>query len=220
MTPDGREAWLFSLLRDTIWVYDTATDGFLYSFPGTTYGFGTRDAVITPDGAKAYVPLWSPGNVSVIDTASHAVIKTIYTRDYEYGESAVSPDGRYVYVSGGPIFVIDTVTDTVVSQLDLGTQMIRGLAVSPDGSRLFVGTTVEGLFVIDTGLLLSDPVNSVVAGLPMNSVWGLSVSPDGEYLYVASLTGPLSILSLADLSVQDAVNVTAYDVVSAPECLY
>ena len=78
---------------------------------------GTRPIgiVATPDGKKVYVGNSDSNSVSVIDTASNTVIKTIPGIIRPMGEMVVSPDGSRVYVGSDSnhIFEIDTSTDTL-----------------------------------------------------------------------------------------------------------
>src|SRR5205807_10265899 len=69
----------------------------------------------------AYIPNASGNNVSVIDTATNAIVATVGVGDRPYG-AAVSPDGSRVYVAsfaGLLISVVGAATDTLTTQADL-----------------------------------------------------------------------------------------------------
>jgi YVTN family beta-propeller protein len=77
--------------------------------------------------------------VSVVDTATNAVIATIPVGDSPFGV-AVSPDGSKVYVTNlgsASVSVIDAATNTVTATIPVGLQP-SGVAVTPDGSKLYV----------------------------------------------------------------------------------
>jgi YVTN family beta-propeller protein len=58
---------------------------------------GAFGAAVTPDGSKVYVTSRSRGTVTVIDTATNAVVGSpIIVGNYPFGV-AVTPDGSKVY---------------------------------------------------------------------------------------------------------------------------
>jgi YVTN family beta-propeller protein len=100
----------------------------------------------TPDGTKAYVTETGDGTVTVIDTTTRQVTKTIAVATPTTAtlrDVAVSPDGKYAYVSDGAnarIDQIDTSTDTLTAtHVAVAAPGPYGLAFSPDGSQLWAG---------------------------------------------------------------------------------
>jgi YVTN family beta-propeller protein len=88
----------------------------------------------------AYVPSENGGTVTVIDTKALKATKTI-----ALGESmrpmgtAVSPDGRELYVTTGRsrmLSIIDTATNTVIGSVEAG-QRPWGIAVASDGKTAY-----------------------------------------------------------------------------------
>lgn len=81
-----------------------------------------------------YVTNFLAGNVSVIDTATDAVLTTIEIDRVGTGV-AVSPDGAYVYVTGYEqgVTVIETATNTVVETVVV-PGVTNGIAVGPPPS--------------------------------------------------------------------------------------
>src|SRR5437660_1442940 len=95
----------------------------------------------------AYIPNASGNDVSVIDTATNAIVAAVTvgsTADQTHGV-AVPPDGARVYVttiSEQPyghfgVAVIDTATNTVVKTIPL-PPLPKAIAVAPDGKRVYV----------------------------------------------------------------------------------
>src|SRR6185312_6946622 len=80
----------------TVTVIDTSTNNTVGS-PIPVYP-NPNGLAVTPDGNKVFVTSASSNNVSVIDTATAAVVATIPVGSGPYA-AAVSPDGTKVYVS-------------------------------------------------------------------------------------------------------------------------
>ncbi|MGH3937644.1 MAG: YncE family protein [Pseudonocardiaceae bacterium] len=142
-----------------------------------------RGVVVSPDGRRAYVTNNGSGSVSVIDTASTAVVATLPVGDNP-GAVAVSPDGGRAYVtnfSSGSVSVIDTASTTVTATLTVGDGP-GAVAVSLDGRRAYVTNNgSDSLAVIDTAS------TTVVATLTVgDGPVGVAVSPDGRRVYVTN----------------------------------
>ncbi|MDT5026145.1 MAG: hypothetical protein QOE61_2571, partial [Micromonosporaceae bacterium] len=107
-------------------------------------GGGPDGVAITPDGRRVYVTnsgySTTPGNnVSVIDTASNAVIATIpnVSVTSSSGGVAIAPDGRRAYVASyHSLSVIDTASNTFTDTVPGGTPV--EIAITPDGRRAYV----------------------------------------------------------------------------------
>jgi YVTN family beta-propeller protein len=110
-------------------------------------------------GYRAYVALAGGFNVSIVDAASHRVIRTGIATDAAQGV-AVTPDGRKLYIANTgqyDVLVVDLVRNTR-RRVHVGP-FPHDVAVSPDGSRVYAtvtgGNTGSGgsdtVAVIDTG---------------------------------------------------------------------
>ncbi len=137
-------------------VVDTATNLEITTIPVGTSPAGLD---VTPDRSRLYVantnePLGGGlfGTVSVINTGTNSVVKTINLEGAE--AVAVTPDGDHVYVSRrfpSGVSLIDTATNTVTGSVTAGL-IPRGLAITPDGNRVYVANSVgNSVTVIDTG---------------------------------------------------------------------
>jgi YVTN family beta-propeller protein len=133
-------------------------------------------------GPKAYVGNFKDSTVSVVDTGAGAVVKTIAVAAGPHG-MAVSPDGRFVYVTGeasSSMSVIDTGNDTVARTVEVGATP-HGVAMLPDGRTLLVG-----VYGADRVAFVDTASGSVVATVPVAKPHTIAVRPDGKVAYVAS----------------------------------
>ncbi len=105
---------------------------------------------ISPDGSRVYVTMQSADTVTVVDTATRALVTTVPVGTNPMGV-AVSPDGRRVYTTGqNGITVIDTAAHAVLATVPVGSDPFDVVA-SPDGLRVYVANLSSGdLSVIDT----------------------------------------------------------------------
>jgi YVTN family beta-propeller protein/cysteine-rich repeat protein len=103
-------------------------------------------AVVTAAAAAqaapfAYIPNAGDNTVSVIDTATDAVVATIPIPGPQPRTAAVSPDGLRVYVGdlggvSGKIHVIDARTNSVITSVPVFSGLFQ-LAISPDGAYVY-----------------------------------------------------------------------------------
>ena len=129
ITPDGAFAYVANLASGTISVISTASNSVIDTIQLTQLTLGAqavRGIAVTPDGAFVYVTriVGMDSVVSVIDTATHAVVATIPVAG---GNGlAVAPNSAFVYVASrttNTISVIQTSTQTVTATINL-----RGLS--------------------------------------------------------------------------------------------
>lgn len=131
-----------------------------------TVGSIPFDAVLSPDGTKAYVSSTNPqGNVTVIDIPSKTVVTTIMVGSRAYGLD-ITPDGTKIYVANrdsNDVSVISVATNSVIATVAVGSTPI-GVAVSKDGSKTYVANSgSNSVSVIDT---TSNSVVSTISSLP------------------------------------------------------
>ncbi|HEV7799523.1 MAG TPA: hypothetical protein VGP15_00475, partial [Burkholderiales bacterium] len=98
-------------------------------------------AISAPAGAEpfAYVPNEGSGTISIIDTATDAVVGEIRTGGKPRG-IAINPKTQLLYVSDSPssaLKVIDTANRSVVSEVPLGKSP-EGVYISHDGALVAV----------------------------------------------------------------------------------
>jgi YVTN family beta-propeller protein len=195
VSPDNSKVYVASQTDvGTVSIIDAKTDTITAT---VTIPAGVFALAVTPNGRRLYIT--SPiDTVSVLDTASNAVIATINTGTTSTGAGslpsgvAVSPDGSKVYVAlyaTAAVAVIDTATNTIVATIPItGAQYQLTpymVAVTPDGARVYV-TILNGTFVpvIDTA------TNTVIANVTVGvDPLGVDVTPDGKRVYVANVFG-------------------------------
>ena len=155
VSPDGTRVYVALNQANAVAVIDTATSAIVTRVAVGTYPYTT---VVSADGSKVYVTNWGgkiptasdftdgmnpvvvdrrtgipvSGTVSVIDTASNSLLKTIDVGLHPTG-MALSPSGDRVYVTNAnsdTVSVIDTFTDTVVKTLSVGGGRIQDRAAA------------------------------------------------------------------------------------------
>lgn len=133
----------------------------------------------------AYVVNHGDGTVSVLDTASNAVVTTVTVGDEPLG-AAVNPAGTRAFVTNqtaptGSVSVIDTAINGVVATIPLGNRP-SGVAVKLPGDRLYVTNRDDkNVSVVDTATL------AVLATVPVgNNPLGIAIDPAGSPAYVVN----------------------------------
>ncbi|HEX3737454.1 MAG TPA: PKD domain-containing protein [Solirubrobacterales bacterium] len=147
-------------------------------------------------------------SVSVINTATNAVVGEPIEVGKTPASIAITPDGRFAYVdndSSGSVSVIEISTRQPVGEpIKVGTGPY-GIAITPDGSRAFV--TDRGgheVSVINTqtrqviGEIQTPPLGSFPAGV--------AITPDGKFAYVTE----------AGADVVEVINTATLKVVGEP----
>ena len=135
----------------------------------------------------AYVANYGVGTVSVIDTASNALVATVPVGPYP-ASPALNPAGTRLYVVGLDLVIIDTTTNEVIERLPgIGAPM----AFDPSGSRLYLlaggGGFTPGGHELGQVIVLDTATNTVIAGIPVGlSPRGLAVAAGGLRVYVSN----------------------------------
>jgi YVTN family beta-propeller protein len=134
------------------------------------------------DGPKIYVGNSRDNTVSVIDSSTNEVHKTISVPNNPEG-MVISLNDRVVYVgstSTSTVSLIDTRSDAVNFAIEVGGNS-QGLAISPDGSEVLVAIPDNDQFaIIDTAR------NKVAGKIPLPEVAAITVDRAGEYAFATS----------------------------------
>ncbi|HEY1014002.1 MAG TPA: choice-of-anchor D domain-containing protein [Herpetosiphonaceae bacterium] len=185
--------------------------------PGTpaTQGGNMFEAVVSPDGNQIYVTTLAGNSLHAMNrnpTTGAPTFSSTYANVLAnlYGV-ALSPNGDYVYVSGGSgaagavrvyrhgsgtalTFVEDKINGTGGVT---GLGGAKGLVVSPDGKSVYaVSDGDNGLVAFrrntaDGRLTFVEAERHGVGGVTgLDGAREISISPDGAHLYVTSYLGP------------------------------
>jgi YVTN family beta-propeller protein len=155
-----------------VFVIDTAKGEIIKHFQ---VGARPRWVAFLPDGTKGYVSLETVGQVAVVDTVKHLLLKTVALEKGNRPMKVVmSPDGARAYVSagrGGNVAVIDTTADEVSALIAAEGVRPWGMALSPDGATLYTANGPSNdVSVID--LATQKVTTKIAAG---DSPWGVIV---------------------------------------------
>jgi YVTN family beta-propeller protein len=196
VSPDGAYVYVANNTAGTVSVIRTSDNTVVAT---VTVGANPYGIAVTPDGSHVYVVNNnSSGTVSVIATATNAVVGSPIAVGSSPVAVAVSPDGAHVYVTnsgstatgGNSVSVITTgttptVTATVSVVVGGNNPSPRGVAVTPDGAYVYVTNYFAG-----TVSVIATATSTVTATVPVgsNPQW-IAVAPDGLHAYVANSGG-------------------------------
>jgi YVTN family beta-propeller protein len=142
---------------------------------------------ISPDGSRLYAVSsgrrtyyeYPAGRLTIIDTASHAVVETVAVGACPETLTA-SPDGAYLYITHYDTCSVSAVNLTTgdVTAVALRDAPLA-VAFTPDSGHAYV-CNVRSLTVIDTTTNDADDIDT--GNLPR----GLQLSPDGKRAYITN----------------------------------
>jgi DNA-binding beta-propeller fold protein YncE len=160
---------------------------------------------------KLYVSTEITNSISVIDPATHEIVRTIATGHPESHMFALTRDGKRAYTSNvhpGTVSAIDLVSGKTEATIPISAYSQR-IALSVDDKRAFTADqTQPRLAVIDTG---TNKIEQWVA-LP-GAAYGTAPTPDGRFLVMALPTvNKVGILDLKTMLV-----MRTFDVPKAPQ---
>ncbi|WP_161798252.1 bifunctional YncE family protein/alkaline phosphatase family protein [Aneurinibacillus tyrosinisolvens] len=197
-SPDGKHVYASAGNNNKIRVYDVEgqrlTEKAAIALPavdasGSKVNFFPGGLNISPDGRFLYVANNLNDSMSIIDTQTNKVTKTVAVGHNPYAVT-VSKDGAYAYVSnwgGNTISVVDTATGEVAKSIQVGT---HPSAMKLSGQELYVtNSDSDSISIINTK---TNQVKQTISLAPYkgaqegSSPNALAVSPDGKSLYVAN----------------------------------
>lgn len=190
--PGGRYVYITQHNADTVAVVSTNTNTVLAQISAGSKPMGVA---VSPDGTRLYISnfltatasgagsMWVNGTLTVVDTATRAVLATVTVGANPSGV-AVSPDGNRVYVANsgaGTLSVISTATNAVTSTITAGANPV-GVAASPDGLRVYVANGGSAsVSVIDAATLAV--TSTIRVG---GHTTGIAVSDDSTRVLVSN----------------------------------
>lgn len=167
--------------------------------PAIAVGKGPDALFLTPDERFLYVANVEDTIVSVIDTRTDAVVKTIAGIPYPWGFVRLNGQNEVaVSAWGKTVAVIDFTRHEIVHKQQY-EQNLGGITASHDGKTLFVvATEANKVLKIDAASLKVQ--NEYATG---NGPDGIGISKDGRKIYVTNTKdGTISVIRLADQSHQ------------------
>lgn len=149
-------------------------------------GGRARYVAMSPDGTRAYVSVWDPPQVKVLDTGNDTVVDTWNLQTGNANDLVTSPDGTRLYIvsnTTNDLRIWDTVAGMEVCSIPLGNSPV-GIGISPDGSRGYVKTNAGAdIAVVD----FSADACTVTATIPSETGPGfVAVSPNARRAYVSN----------------------------------
>jgi YVTN family beta-propeller protein len=217
---DGSRLYVALNTSHQLGIIDTATSSLLARVPVGIHPYTT---VISADGSKVYVSNWGgrvpgpgdvtdgmfpivvdprtgipvSGTVSVLDTATNTVVKSIEVGLHPTG-MALSPRGDRLYVTNAnsdTVSVIDTASDAVTGTLHVGVMgpgnvpvlgsSPNAVTVSPNGRTLYVANASQNaVAVVDVGHHAEDGADGFIP-----TGWyptAVALDHAGRKLYIAS----------------------------------
>jgi YVTN family beta-propeller protein len=173
-------------------VIDTATLARVATIPlGTScLCVNANGAVASADGTRIYVSNYWDNTISVIDTGTNTVVRTLNVQPFPTA-LAVSPDGTRLYVNavitpnpGYVVQVLDVATGGTIATIPLNVpQSGSGMVISRDGTRLYVSNTALNASSISQ---INTATNTVMLNVQVGTTpRGLDISADGSFVYAA-----------------------------------
>jgi len=160
---------------------------------------------LSPDAATLYAANAQSGTLSVIDTASQAVVNTLPVNPGGRLNSVlVSPDGKSLYVSdakAGSVHVFGLPDGEKIAAIPVRLFPQR-MAFAPDNARLYVvNSASNNVSVIDTN------THTLLTNIAVNErPYGIVLAPDYRRAYVtSSQTHSITVLDLASQQVLDVI---------------
>ena len=198
--------------------FDQATGAQLANIPVGAMLWGSQlyleygGAAVSADGSRAYVTNYASNNVSVIDTATKRVLKSVGVGAFPVGV-ALAPDGSKAYVANSysnSVTVINTETFITKEVSMPHNTYPSSITITPDGRRVYVagnnpipdfGTAKCYIFVIDA-------ISShVVASIPILYPMAVAASPDGAKVYAVGGSTSIYTISTATNTITGAVKL-------------
>lgn len=205
-SPNGNEIWVPQMdMNGKVLVYNASTNALINTI---NVGMMPAELTFSSDGTKAYVANGDDDSITVINTATKAIITTITVGDNPVGAWTGSNNKMYVdNEDGQSISVIDVATDAVVETISLG--FMPGIA-SHNGTKneLWVSDPMAGkvhYWTWDTGM------NMWMHGGAFNTGAGahaISFTIDGNTAYVTNQTAnTVSVVNVTNHTVTKTITV-------------
>lgn len=146
---DGRTLFTTNMGSNTASIIERAADG---SAKQTLVNVGRapEGVDLTPDGRQLWTANAQGGDISVVDVATKALVKTFDIGTRRSNRLKFTPDGALALVSDmgpGELVIVDVKSQSVKARLPVG-RGASGILVVPDGSRAYVAAASERKLVV------------------------------------------------------------------------
>ncbi|MGJ8560913.1 MAG: PKD domain-containing protein [Litorimonas sp.] len=167
-------------------------------------------ALMLPMAAQAdplaYVVQETTNSISVIDTQTNTIVKTISgVGNNNLVSIDFTQDGSLAYITdqfSHRVIIIDGATDTVAGSIFVGLRPSDVEFTLDDEFAYVTNYGSNTVSVIDTA------TNSVAATIPVGSQpFGVEFTPDGNFAYVANENSSISVIDIATQTVVDTITV-------------
>jgi YVTN family beta-propeller protein len=115
-------------------------------------GLGPEGLDLSPDGHTLWSAHSRDGAISIIDTDSGKIIRTLDVKTQRSNRVKITPDGRLALVSdlgAGNLLILDAHQYSEIKRLNLGSSP-TGILVAPDGATAYVAVSgADRVAVID-----------------------------------------------------------------------
>jgi YVTN family beta-propeller protein len=139
---DGKKFFTSNIESNTVSILEPAADG-RWNQRLVKVGLGPEGLDLTPDGRTLWSAHSRDGGISIIDTDSGKVLRTLDAKTQRSNRVKITPDGRYALVTdyaAGNLLVFDAHNFTEVKRLNLGGSA-TGILIAPDGSTAYVAVS-------------------------------------------------------------------------------
>ncbi len=156
---------------------------------------------------RAYVGNFKDNTVSIVDTSAGTVMGTIPVAAGPHG-MALSPDGRWLYVSSdgsSVVSVIDTGVERVLKTIEVGKSP-HGVTLVPGKKLLLVAVNGE-----DKIAFVDTTAQTVIAMVDVGKPHTIGVSPDAKIAYVSSQTPGRSGVAVIDIDARTVLRTISLD---------
>jgi YVTN family beta-propeller protein len=152
---DGKKLYTSNIGSNTVSILEPGADG-SWSQRLVKVGLGPEGLDLTPDGRTLWSAHSRDGDISIIDTASGKVVRTVEAGTERSNRVKITPDGRYALVSdlaAGNLLVFDAHGYEEVKRLSLGASP-TGILIAPGGATAYVAVSgANRVAVIDLASL-------------------------------------------------------------------